>query len=90
MADDEKAAELSRKWCRLCEEWKAAIVLTAETGGTELVESSRELTYCRSAERSSSWGNLRLASVSVRTRLGRPIPSPFYSMELRGHPWPFC
>ena len=46
MADDEKAAELSRKWCRLCEEWKAAIVFMAETVGTELVESSRELTYC--------------------------------------------
>jgi hypothetical protein len=45
MADETKS-ELSRKWCRLCEEWKAAIVLTAETVGTELVESTRELTYC--------------------------------------------
>ena len=29
-----------------CEEWKAAIVFTAETVGTELIESTRELTYC--------------------------------------------
>ena len=34
------------KWCPLCREWKAAIVLRAETVGTELVETSRELTYC--------------------------------------------
>jgi hypothetical protein len=47
MADDEKATELLRKWCRLCEEWKAAIVLTAETVGTELVEGVREFTGCQ-------------------------------------------
>ena len=45
MADETKS-ELSQKWCRLCEEWKAAIVFTAETVGTELIESTRELTYC--------------------------------------------
>jgi hypothetical protein len=46
MSESEESADLPRKWCPLCREWKAAIVLRAETVGTELVESSREITYC--------------------------------------------
>jgi hypothetical protein len=46
MSEPEKQPDLPRKWCHLCREWKAAIVLRAEAVGTELVETSRELTYC--------------------------------------------
>ena len=35
-----------RKWCTVCGEWKAAIVLRADTMDAELMESGREITYC--------------------------------------------
>jgi hypothetical protein len=37
---------VERKWCPLCQEWKAATVLISETKETELVQSSRKVIYC--------------------------------------------
>jgi hypothetical protein len=41
-ADD----SIKRKWCPLCSEWKAATVMVAQLKDAELVETSRQITYC--------------------------------------------
>ena len=45
MSEPEKI-EIPQKWCPLCKEWKAAIVLHGEESATEKVELGRELVYC--------------------------------------------
>src|SRR5437867_3077700 len=37
---------VERKWCPLCQEWKAATVTVAQSKDSELVQTNRELTYC--------------------------------------------
>jgi hypothetical protein len=34
------------KWCPLCQEWKVATVKVAQLKNSELVDTSREITYC--------------------------------------------
>jgi hypothetical protein len=45
MSEPEKKIEIPQKWCSLCKEWKAAIVLHEEDG-KEVIELSREITFC--------------------------------------------
>lgn len=42
----ETGDSVKRKWCPLCHEWKAATVLAAQLKDSELLETTRELTYC--------------------------------------------
>jgi hypothetical protein len=37
---------VERKWCPLCNEWKSATVMVSQFRETEMVETSREVTYC--------------------------------------------
>ena len=37
---------VKRKWCPLCQQWMAATVEVAQFKDAELVETTRELTYC--------------------------------------------
>ena len=46
MPSDETDDIADRKWCPLCQEWKAATVNVDPLKGSEFVETSREITYC--------------------------------------------
>jgi hypothetical protein len=46
MPPDEINESADRKWCPLCQEWKAAKVNVAQLKDAELIETSREITYC--------------------------------------------
>jgi hypothetical protein len=35
-----------QKWCRLCSEWKTAILPAANSTVDEPIEPTREITYC--------------------------------------------
>jgi hypothetical protein len=38
--------KVKRKWCPLCNEWKAATVMVSQLRETDSVGTSREITYC--------------------------------------------